>query len=236
MCPRASCVPPTVSPAGWSQQPQRVCSTYAAHSLRLGGVCYPYWCWKAALELPACKITSEVCSGGGCACSIKWTCARKHTDRETDRQKPTRFFLLPSLISSVLFFFSATLLFCCSVSEMRHKTPRFVVCLPLTSVCLYHICPTPLSLPLLTFSPLIFPDLCSCLLFVQSSSTWAVFSLHFCFSIWLFPSVPLWRLSFLPCSVQSGRSMIWRFFCLQQQPACDVDLCRNEHCRIIFPC
>lgn len=87
-----------------------------------------------------------------------------------DRPKPTCFFLLPSLISPVLFFFSpATLLLCCSASEMRHKTPRFVV------LSAFNICVPlpPLSLPPPTFSPLAFQDLCPCLVFVQSS-TWAV--------------------------------------------------------------
>lgn len=95
--------------------------------------------------------------------------------RGTNRMTKAHSFLPPPPLSSLLFcsgfFFSPSApLFCCSVSE----TPRFVVCLPLTSVCLYRILPAPLSLPLLSsvlfclLSPLLSP-LCVqslCLIFV----------------------------------------------------------------------
>lgn len=128
MSPRASCVPPTGSPL--SQQPRRVCSTYAAGSLRLGGVWYP-WCWKPTLDLHG-KTTSPVgvrCVVVGGVMTRGWgglvyqmnMCQEAHT--QTDRQKPTRFFLLlPSLISSVLFFFQP--LRCFVVQSQRWDSRR----------------------------------------------------------------------------------------------------------------
>lgn len=85
-----------------------------------------------------------MCGGGG-------EVARKHADRQTKGHS----FLPPPLSHLLCFvlFFRRTAVFYCSVSEMRYKTARFVVCLPLTSVCLYHILPAPLSLPLPTFFP-----------------------------------------------------------------------------------
>lgn len=192
MSPRASCVPPTGSPL--SQQPRRVCSTYAAGSLRLGGVWYP-WCWKPTLDLHGkttspvgvrCVVVGGVMTrgwGGGLVYQMNM-CQEAHT--QTDRQTKAHSFLPPPSLFDLFCFvlFSAAPLFCCSVSEMRLKTPRFVVCLPLTSVCLYHVLPAPLSLPLLTSfaSSVLFPLLSLFLspLCVQSlclSSTWAILSL-----------------------------------------------------------
>lgn len=139
---------------GSSQHRHRVCSTYAACSLRLGGFWYPYWCRKPTLELHGktnllwgwrAWVCVSICVW--VACSINWTRATKHIDRQTDDKNP--LFLLLPLVSSVYVLFSAAPLFCCSLSEMRHKTPRFVVCLPLTSVCLYSVLLAPPSLPLL---------------------------------------------------------------------------------------
>lgn len=76
---------------------------------------------------------------------------------------------------------------------MRHKTPRFVVCLPLTSVCLYHILPAPqlflcwLLSPHLSFPALIFGSVSS-----LCPISLGFFNLsHILFILLLFCSFPL---------------------------------------------
>lgn len=165
--------------------------------------------------------------------------------KQTDRQTKAHLFLPPPLSHLFGFvLFSATVLFCCSVSEMRHKTLRFVVCLPLTAALLYRTHSTPLSplflpgssqirVPVSSLSTLLRPAPCS---LYTSAFLPDPFPLYHrgqqLIPLALSPSFPL---SFLPCSIHLGHSMIRTYFCLQQQPACDVDLCWNKHCRIIFP-
>lgn len=103
--------------------------------------------------------------------------ARKQASRQTDRLKPTCFFLLPSLISLVLFFFRhcAVLLF-----SLRDETQDAALCcLSASNSCT----PLPHSLhtSIASFPPLVLPDPCACFLSVHSSSTGAVLSLHLCF-------------------------------------------------------
>lgn len=155
--------------------------------------------------------------------------------KQADRQTKAHLFLPPPLSHLFGFvLFSATLLFCCSVSEMRHKTPRFVVCLPLTAALLFHTHSAPLSplflpwsshisVPVSSLSTLLQPEPCSLYTSVFLPDP---FPLYHCgqqrLPLALSPSFPL---SFLPCSIHLGHSMILTYFCLQQQPAYDVDLC-----------
>lgn len=171
----------------------------------------------------------------GIAYSIKRTCARKHADRQRDKQTDKSPLVSSSSpLSSRLFcsfFFSATL--AVLLFSLWDETQDGTLC----CLCAFNIC-----LPLTTFSPLLYlflcwlfsprlsltrAYLCSCLLCVQSlhvPSTWAVFSLPFCFSLWLFLSVSRWQLcapsffivflSCLSCSVQQHMGMIVPFSAL----------------------
>lgn len=119
---------------------KRVCSTFTAWSLKLGGVCYASWCWKPTPEL-RCKVTSLVrvrfvVVGGraGVACSIKWTFAGKHAHRQRDRQTQAHsLFLLP--LSCLLFCsflcHTAVLLF-----SLCDETQGGTLCLSAFNICL----------------------------------------------------------------------------------------------------
>ena len=122
-----------------------------------------------------------------------------HTDRETDRQQPTLFFLLP--LSCLLFCsflcHTAVLLF-----SLWDETQDSTLCLSDFNICLTlpHSPNTSITSSA-DFFPIVCPYLCSSLLCVQSvSSNWAVFSLPLCSHLWLsFPMLlHFLSFSFLP--------------------------------------
>lgn len=184
---------------------KRVCSTFTAWSLKLGGVCYASWCWKPTPEL-RCKVTSLVrvrfvVVGGraGVACSIKWTFAGKHAHRQRDRQTQAHsLFLLP--LSCLLFCsflcHTAVLLF-----SLCDETQGGTLCLSAFNICLTlaHSPNTSIASSA-DFFPIVCPYLCSFLLCsISVSSTWAVFPLPLCSHLWLFPYATPFFMFASPC-------------------------------------
>lgn len=161
MCPtspRASRVPPTVSPAVsvWlittaTESLQHICSTQPTS----GRCLLPLLMLKTHFRVVWQNHLScggEVCVvvGGGAwiACSIKWTCARKHADRKTDKSPLVSSSSSPlsSLLFCSFFLRSAVLLF-----SLRDETQDATLC------CLsaFNIC-----LPLPHSSPHLYLFLC----------------------------------------------------------------------------